>query len=624
MKTLRLTFFFLAAATLARAFNSTTGGYTTLPVSITASATSFDFFIEWSCDDYPAGSAPGRLELIDGAGNLVARLVASVYRSSGPSFSVTGGGNVAGATFWMARYASDGTPADGSLQGTWNVTGLAPGNYTMRQWGYTTNAVGLHATTVWTSSSIGGYYPTPGINAAPTIAWTSAPATVASGQSYTVSVHGHDADGNLAQVNVWKNGVPFAFAGGGDGTDGDSGNPTSDSGPQTITFTAQAVDATGATSPIITQTVTINAPVNTPPTVTLVSPGAQTITAGTALTISARATDPDGNISNHNLDIQRPAGDWNWQGGFATGEPFQGGPIGSAADSTRSASFTFTDVGTYYVRSAASDGSGWYYSVTMAITVVAPPPVQYALVTTAGAGGTVSAGGTYSAGTTVMVTATADGTHDFVGWSGDAGGNANPLAVLVDRAKAVQANFTPKNFTLVTSASSGGNVTPGGNYPYGTTVTVTAAADATHRFVGWSGDASGNAPSVALTVTRPLAVQAVFESKTAQIIQFPTLGDQSVGASFPLTVTSTSGLPVVLSISGPASYAGGVLTLTGPGTVTIQATQAGDAYYLPAAPVTQTFNSAAAAVLKYSAAARTLLQTGRAPESIPYVIQPNP
>jgi hypothetical protein len=80
-------------------------------------------------------------------------------------------------------------------------------------------------------------------------------------------------DGNLAQVNVWKNGQPFAFAGGGNGTDGDSGNATSDSGPQTVTFTAQAVDADGATSPVITHVVTINAPVNTPPSVTLAGAG---------------------------------------------------------------------------------------------------------------------------------------------------------------------------------------------------------------------------------------------------------------------------------------------------------------------------------------------------------------
>jgi hypothetical protein len=194
----------------------------------------------------------------------------------------------------------------------------------------------------------------------------------------------------------------------------------------------------------------------------------------------------------------------------------------------------------------------------------------------------------------------------------------------MDRAKTVQANFSPKSFSLTTNASGGGAVTPGGNYPYGTTVTISAAADATHRFVGWTGDASGSAPSIALTITRPLSVQAVFESKTVQTISFPAIGDQSVGASFPLTVTTTSGLPVTLTVTGPATYSGGVLTLTGPGAVSVQATQPGDGTYLPAAPVTRTFNAAAPAVLRYRATGRTFLQTGRTPESIPYVIQPNP
>ncbi len=461
-------------------------------------------------------------------------------------------------------------------------------------------------------------------NRAPSIQWVTAPPSAAHQQSYTIAARGTDPDGNLAQVNIWKNGQPFAFAGGGNGMVGDSGNLTNDSGPQTATFTAQAVDAGGLTSPVISHTVTIAAPVNNPPTVTLLSPGPQTIEAGTTLTITSRATDPDGNLTSHNLDIQRPDGRWNFEGGFASGEPYQGGVIGSGADSTRSASFTFTDLGTYYVRAAANDGSGWYHSATVAITVVAPPPVQYSLVTVAGAGGSVSPGGSYIAGTIATVIASPDAAHDFAGWSGDAGGTANPLAVPMDRNRTVQALFVPKQFTVVTSASAGGSVTPGGVFPYGSTVSVTGASDATHRFAGWTGDAAGMSPTITLTVTRALAVHALFEPKTAQTIQFPTIADQSVGASFPLNVTSTSGLPVTLNISGPANYANGILTLTGPGAVSIHATQEGNGYYLPAMPVTRSFNAAAPAILKYAPQARTLLQTGRAPESSPYVIQPNP
>lgn len=700
-----------------QAQTTTTGYPSDQVISIPTSAYDIRFSVAWFADDYPQNSAPGRIELINN-GVVIGRVTASHYRDTGPSILVSNG-TVDNVSSTVDIFTPGGAPADGFLYGTWHLTGLAPGTYTVRAWTYHTTSR-LYATTVVTDSSFDdGWSPQPP-NRAPTIAWNSPPGSAADGAGYYVSAHGHDDDGNLAQVNVWKNGQPFAFAGGGNGTDGDSGNWTSDGGPQTVTFTAQAVDADGATSAIITHAITINAVVNQPPTVTLLAPGEQTITAGTVLAITSRATDANGNIANHNLDIQRPAGDWNYQGGFATGEPFQGGPVGSAADSTRSASFTFNDVGTYYVRSAANDGSGWVQSATVAITVVpanqaptimwtsapgtvasgqgysmaahahdddgnlsalriwkngtlfanvavsganadannpstdtgpqtitytaqaldaagavsamitqtvtvmAPPPAQYTLTTSTGAGGTVSAGGTYNAGTTVMVTATPDGTHDFAGWSGDAGGVSNPLAVLMDRAKSVQANFAPKSYSLTTNASGGGNVTPGGTYPYGTTVTITAAADATHRFVGWAGDASGSAPSIALTITQPLAVQAIFEPKTVQTISFPAIGDQSVGASFPLTVTTTSGLPVTLTVTGPANYANGVLTLTGPGAVSVQATQPGDGTYLPAAPVTRTFNAAAPAGLRYRANGRTFLQTGRTPESIPYVIQPNP
>lgn len=754
------------------------------------------------------------------------------------------------------------------------------------------------------------------VMAAPTITWTSEPGTVAHGQGYTISAHGHDGDGNLTQVNIWKDGQPFAFAGGGNGTDGDSSNPSNDSGPRTITFTAQSVDANGAMSQMISQVVTVSAPINQPPTVTLLSPGAQTVTAGTSLSIRARATDPDGNVSGHNLDIQRPAGDWNFQGGFATGEPYQGGPIGSGADSTRSANFTFTDVGTYQVRSGAYDGSGWYHSSTISITVVpanrapsiswtstpgtvangqnysisahghdddgnlahvniwkdgqpfafagggngtdgnssnstsdpgprtvtfsaqsvdtsgassatitqtvtitAPPPVEYALTTAAESGGSVSAGGSFPAGSVATVTATPDATHVFSGWTGDANGTANPLNVTMDRDRTLRAHFTPRSysvttqvtpvgagsttgggtyghgetttltptansgwrfdhwsgdvtgsanpqsllvdeaksvtahfarltylltvstqgngtttgagsythgdtatvsaspaagwrfdrftgdfsgttpagsvlmngdrsltahfvrntFTLVTQADSGGTVSAGGTYPEGTTVGVTATPDAQHdfvgwvgdavgsspsvsvlingpktvrarfaqkqfplttsathggtvtpggsypigtvvtisanaasdaRFVSWNGDASGTNPSVAITMDGPKSVLARFITKIAQTISFPSPTDTSEEiAEATVNASATSGLSVSFTVlSGPATLHGNRLILNGPGAVTVQATQGGNDEYLPAPPVTRSFNVVAPAIVKYVGASRTLLQ----------------
>ena len=116
---------------------------------------------------------------------------------------------------------------------------------------------------------------------------------------------------------------------------------------------------------------------NHAPTNQLTSPGVQTIILGTALTLTAQATDGDGNITTHNLDIQRPDASWNWQGGFAYGEPYMGGPVGSGASSTRSASFTFNQVGLWRVRSWVCDANGNNtHSATVEITVNPPPDTQ--------------------------------------------------------------------------------------------------------------------------------------------------------------------------------------------------------------------------------------------------------
>ena len=62
-------------------------------------------------------------------------------------------------------------------------------------------------------------------------------------------------------------------------------------------------------------------------------------------------------------------------------------------------------------------------------------------------------------------------------------------------------------------------------------------------------------------------------------------------APFNLTATASSGLPVAFSlVSGPATLSGSTVTLTGAtGTVSIRASQAGNAQYNPAPDVTRSF-----------------------------------
>ena len=79
--------------------------------------------------------------------------------------------------------------------------------------------------------------------------------------------------------------------------------------------------------------------------------------------------------------------------------------------------------------------------------------------------------------------------------------------------------------------------------------------------------------------------------KSDQTITFAALPNQVYGAApFALSATASSGLPVSFGIvSGPATLSGSTLTITGAGTVTVRASQSGDATWNPALPVDQSF-----------------------------------
>jgi hypothetical protein len=76
-----------------------------------------------------------------------------------------------------------------------------------------------------------------------------------------------------------------------------------------------------------------------------------------------------------------------------------------------------------------------------------------------------------------------------------------------------------------------------------------------------------------------------------QTVTFPAIGNQTYPAGpFILSATASSGLPMSYAVlSGPATISGNLLTITGAGFVTVQASQAGNAQYAPANAVTQTF-----------------------------------
>ncbi len=111
--------------------------------------------------------------------------------------------------------------------------------------------------------------------------------------------------------------------------------------------------------------------------------------------------------------------------------------------------------------------------------------------------GTISANGincgtdcseTYNANTQVILTATPTNGFKFVNWSGDCSGTTSPLTITMDKAKNCSANFAQNAFTVTLNktGTGSGTVSGDGNFAAGTTVSLTATADANSTFTGWS------------------------------------------------------------------------------------------------------------------------------------------
>ncbi|MDB6121030.1 MAG: exported protein of unknown function [Pedosphaera sp.] len=126
------------------------------------------------------------------------------------------------------------------------------------------------------------------------------------------------------------------------------------------------------------------------------------------------------------------------------------------------------------------------------------------LVTTAGGGTVVSDSPTnfFPGNAMVNLTATPSNGWSFLGWSGDVGG-ANPSnSIVLTRDKSVQAVF---GTVVNTSVVGGGAIMldpPGGLYPYGTAVRMTAVPNAGNYFVQWSGGTNGSLNPISYPVVR--------------------------------------------------------------------------------------------------------------------------
>ena len=143
----------------------------------------------------------------------------------------------------------------------------------------------------------------------------------------------------------------------------------------------------------------------------------------------------------------------------------------------------------------------------------------------------------YDVGTVVTLTATAEATSSFTGWTGACTGSGTSCTVTMSEARSVTATFGARP-SLTVSKSGTGTVTssPAGiscgndcteTYPAGTVVTLTADPSNGSTFAGWSGACSGTNPTCQVTMDASKAVTATFVATPRVTLDVEKLGSGS-------------------------------------------------------------------------------------------------
>ena len=178
-------------------------------------------------------------------------------------------------------------------------------------------------------------------------------------------------------------------------------------------------------------------------------------------------------------------------------------------------------------------------------------------------------------------------------------------AVFAQQANGGQVSFFGQQGNFGPDCSATTQLAPGASCVIALTATPSSAGVTTGSVVVT--DNALNAAGAQQTI--PLSVTEAGAQGITQAITFPPIPDQLLGAQVSLQATTSSGLPVTYTlVSGPATLSGSTLTLTGLGTVTVEADQAGNSTYQAAAPVTVSFavkNATSATTLGASAASVT-------------------
>jgi Bacterial Ig-like domain (group 3)/MBG domain (YGX type) len=525
----------------------------------------------------------------DGSGNLVvyglfnppttkptltvtANNATRVYGAANPTFSGTVTGQQNGDTFTEGfTTAATTTSGVGSYPIVPSVTGNNLGNYTVDIVNGTLTVTGALTTTTLTAPATSTY----GTSVTLTATVTSADGTPGGSVTFLsgTTVLGTGTLNGSGVATLSTTAIPggtdsltagYGAAGNFNASTSSASSITVSQATQTITFAPIASRPYGSAP--FAATATSSAGSKYPVTITVQS-GPAVISGGMvsltgAGTVALQATQAgDANYSAAAAVVQSfqvtPApltvSANNATRGFGAANPtFNGTVTGAVGSDSFTESFTTTAtttsaVGSYPIVPAATGANLASYTVTI---VNGTLTVSGASTTT-----TLTAPGTEAYGASVTLTATVAST------SGTPGG----IVTFYSGSTAVgTGTLNASGVTTLTTTT----------LPVGTD-SLTASYAATGNF--------GASTSAASSITVTAA---------SQTITFAPIGSRAYGSA-PFAVTATSSLgssyPVTITVqSGPATINGGIVTITGAGTVVLQAAQAGNTDY-GAATTTQSF-----------------------------------
>lgn len=296
--------------------------------------------------------------------------------------------------------------------------------------------------------------------------------------------------------------------------------------------------------------------------------------AGNRTLVANFAAVPVGNFAVNLSSAPAAGGTTSGSGSFLAGSLV-------TVTATPNASYTFknwTENGVI-----VSTSSAYQFNLTANRTLVANftviPASQLALVLSSNpaAGGSTNGSGAYTTGTSVTITATPNAGYTFTSWTenGVVISVSSPYTFVLNASRTLVANFAAITYTLTTSAPNGSiAVNPNqATYNSGSSVQLTATANAGYVFTGWSGDASGSVNPLTVVMNSNKNITANFAPITftlnvtavnGTVVKNPNSATYNNGANVVLTATANPGYTFT-------GWTGDVISVTNPLTVTMNA-----------------------------------------------------